>query len=162
MPPNTNLLEICQLLFPQKKLKLGQNYQSTEKRASTHGYCFTWSLAAHGHVFLCARVSGCQCLALRDKPSKSELGRAHRRESSAQPHTTTKPLLSDAILTYHPTQFFTRYSRISPSTKPTLYSCLRGTAHARLCNWLLNNWPVWEAVGRRLILGVNITASRRW
>lgn len=149
-----------------KKAKTGAELLKRRKHF-LHGYCFS-SLCQFGHYLLHAYVYSCMHVCQgtvfavwRKTQKKHVLGRVHKH-SSVQPHATTKPLPSDTILTYHPTKFPMQYSRISPFMKPSFYSCRRGTAHARCGNWLLNNWPVWEAVGRRRLLEVNITASWGW
>lgn len=85
MPPNKNLLEISPLLFPQKKLKLGQDYQSTEKK-SIH----TWILFHLVTVrCTCARIPLCTCVRV------SVFGVAHNYKASpvrCYPHIASQPI----------------------------------------------------------------------
>lgn len=145
--------------FAHRKLKLGQNYKKKEIPTWIVFPLLFVSLVTiccmHMCILACMCVSGHCVWCLEKNPV---LGRVHKHSSSVQPHATTKPLPSDAIPTYHPTKFSMQYSRISPFMKPSLYSFLHGTAHALCGNWLLNNWPVWEAVRRQRLLEVNITA----
>lgn len=95
----------CFQQFCPQKAKTGAELSKCGKSCQ-HGYCFS-SLCQFGHYLLHAYVySGmhvCQCLVSGEKPSKMHvLGRVHKHWSSVQPHAATKPLLSDAILAYHP------------------------------------------------------------
>lgn len=149
--------------FAQRKIKLGQNYQSAEKEF-IHGYCFS-SLCQFGHRLLHAHVCILACMCVRalclvsgDKPSKSTCS-VECTNTRAQCSHTLQSLSRQMLSSYTiaPNFSCSILGSVHLWSPPSIHLC--GTAHACCCNWLLNNWPVWEAVGRGLLLEVNITAS---
>lgn len=164
-----------------RRLKLEQNHNTWKNikcqvryvdGSESHSRVDAISLSISLFVCMlaCMHVCQCVCALLRRKEKACLWWSAQTWELSTAVHWA--PAVSYfPHMPSHPIFSLSRYSCITPFMDPTLSALLYFhascdeallVAHAAFCNWLLNNWPVWEAVERRPLLEVNITASQGW